>query len=82
MKKKNKKLDKWFLLTWKRFGMIVIAWFLAGIFHNLFYALFFNYFQSTGGDEPFFFILAVIVIPIYVLICIIYSLVNVKKYKK
>jgi len=80
MKKQNK-LDKWFLLTWKKAWIIIISWFLAFVLHNLVYALFFNYFESTGGDEPFFFIIAVIVIPIYFILCFIYTLIKMIKNK-
>lgn len=79
MKKKN--LDKWFLLTWKRLWIIIVGWFLAIVLHNLVYALFYNYFQSTGGDEPFFFILATILIPLYFIVCFIYALIKMIKNK-
>ncbi len=78
---KNKQLDKWFLLTWKKFWIIIVAWFLAFVLHNLVYALFFNYFQSTGRDEAFFFIIANILIPLYFLICFIYTLIKMIKNK-
>lgn len=82
MKKKQKKqFDKWFLLTWKRLLVIIGAWFLAFILHNLIYALFSNYFNSHGGDEPFFFIISTIVIPIYFLFCFIYTLIKMIKNK-
>ena len=82
MKKKQKnKFDKWFLLTWKKAWIIVVAWFLAVVLHNLIYALFYNYFQSTGGDEPFFFILATIVIPLYFIVCFVYTLVKMIRNK-
>jgi len=74
--KKKKNLDKWFLLTWKKIWIIIVGWFLAIVLHNLVYGLFYNYFQSTGGDEPFFFIVAIIVIPIYFVFCFIYTLIK------
>ena len=80
-KKKENKLDKWFLLTWKKLLIIVGVWVLAVILHNLVYAIFFNYFQSTGGDEPFFLIIVAFVMPIYVLVCVIYSLIKKIKNK-
>ncbi len=79
MKRKN--LDKWFLLDWKKIWIIVGGWFLAMILHNLIYALFYNYFQSTGGDEPFFFILATILIPLYFIFCFVYTLIKMIKDK-
>ena len=82
MKKKQKKqLDKWFLLTWRKVWIIVVGWFLAVVLHNLVYAMFRTYFDSHGGDEPFFFILATIVIPIYFIICFIYTLIKMIKDK-
>ncbi len=73
---KRKKLDKWLLLTSKKFLIIIGAWILAMVLHNLIYALFFNYFSSTGGDEAFFFIIAVIIIPLYFIFCFIYTFIK------
>ena len=53
-----------------------MSWFVAVMLHNLIYGLFKSYFDATGGDEPVFFIIAIILIPIYVLIAIVYSLVK------
>ncbi len=75
MKKQNK-LNKWFLLTWRKVWIILVAWFLSVVLHNLVYGLFKNYFDSHGGDEPFFFIAAIFIIPLYTFICVIYSLVK------
>lgn len=63
-------LHTYLRLTWKRVLLIAGAWVLAVIMHNLLYALFFS---NTGGDEPFFFILAVIVIPLYFIASLVYS---------
>jgi len=79
--KKQTKLDKLFLLTWKKTWIIVVSWFLAVVLHNLVYAIFKNCFDSLGVDEPFFFIIAIFVIPIYVLVCVIYSLIKLIKSK-
>jgi len=57
-------LDKWLFLTWRKLLVIVAAWVLSVVLHNAVYALFHNYF-GPGGDEPVFFIFAVIVIPLY-----------------
>ena len=81
MKKKN--WNKWLLLTWKKVLFIVIAWIVAIVLHNLVYALFIILFGENfwiGGDEPFFFILAIIVIPAYFVICVVYSL--IKRFKR
>jgi hypothetical protein len=83
MKKKKKvsRFDKYFLLSWKKLGLIILAWFLAVILHNLVYGLGIYFFGSDfwgpGGDEALFFILAIIVIPLYFLVMIIYSLVKI-----
>jgi len=56
------------LLSWRKAWLIVVGWSLLVVLHNAVYALF-------GIEEAFFFILAIIVMPIYVLIAAIYSLV-------
>ena len=78
-KKRKNKLDKWFLLTWKRVWIIIVSCFAAIMLHNIIYGLFKNYFDSHGGDEPFFFIIAIFIIPIYVLVCVIYSLIELAR---
>ena len=82
VRKRISNLDKYFLLSGKRIFIIMIAWFVAVILHNLVYGLFKNYFDSHGGDEAFFFIIAIIVIPIYFIIGVFYSLVYIIKNKK
>ena len=68
--------DKLFLLTWKKLLLIPGAWFLCVLLHNAIYGLFQSFFEP-GGDEPFFFLLAVVVIPIYTLACLVFSAVRV-----
>ncbi|MCD6302253.1 MAG: hypothetical protein J7M15_01865 [Anaerolineae bacterium] len=68
--------DKYLLLNWKRILLIIGAWVLAVILHNLIYGLFQSYFDVSGGDEPFFFILAVIVIPLYALVALVYTIIR------
>ncbi|MBV7331520.1 hypothetical protein KFU94_25450 [Chloroflexi bacterium TSY] len=70
-------LDRWLLLDWKRFFLIVVAWASAVILHNLIYALFVDYF-GPEGDEAIFFILAVIVIPAYFVLALAYT--AIRKY--
>ena len=65
----KKEFDKYFLLSWRKAWIIVVGWFVAIMLHNLIGALF-------GIEEALFFIIAVVLIPIYVLIAIIYSLVK------
>jgi hypothetical protein len=70
-----KNLDKWFLLSWKKVAIIIIAWIASVILHNLVYVIFSDYFNATiGGDEPFFFLIAIFVIPLYVVVLIIYTI--------
>jgi hypothetical protein len=67
--------DKLFLLTGKKLLFIPAAWILCVILHNAIYGLFRSFFEP-GGDEPFFFLLAVLVIPLYTIACLLYSLVR------
>ena len=46
---------------------------LCVILHNLIYGLFQSFFEP-GGDEPFFFLLAMVVIPLYTIACLVYSI--------
>jgi membrane protein DedA with SNARE-associated domain len=85
-RKTKSKFDKWFLLSWKKFFGIVIAWFLAVFLHNAVYALGIYFggenFWGPNGDEAFFFIIALIVIPIYFLISVVYTLIKKIKMAK
>ena len=67
--------DKLFWLSWKKLLLIPAAWVLCVILHNAIYGLFQSYF-GPGGDEPFFFLLAVVVIPLYTIVSLLYSLVR------
>ena len=77
-------LKKFLILT----GASAIGIPIGVILHNLFYALFIVWFgadfwERTGlGDEPFFFILALIVCPIAFLVGVIGSIVLFIKKKK
>lgn len=70
-------MDKFFRLNWKRVLIIIVAWLAAVILHNAVYALFFNYFNRTGGDEPVFFMLAVFVIPLYFVVSLVYTAIRI-----
>ncbi len=59
--------DKFFSLNLKRLGLIVLAWFVSVVLHNFISSIF-------GFEEPVFFILAVIVIPIYFFVSVFYTL--------
>jgi hypothetical protein len=67
--------NKLFSLTFKKTGLIILAWILAIILHNLFFALF-------NIEEAAFFILATIVIPLYFLACLFYSIWKLIKTKR
>ncbi|MHA1190875.1 MAG: hypothetical protein ACTSP9_01095 [Promethearchaeota archaeon] len=71
-----KNLDKWFLLSWKKVAIILIAWIASVILHNIIYAIFYDYYNAIGGDEAFFFLIAIFVIPLYLLVSIIYTIIN------
>jgi len=79
MKKGKKKFDKWFLFTWKKILIIVISWFLAVILHNLFYALSEISGKNLAIGEVFFLIVASILIPLYFIMCLVYSLIKMIK---
>ena len=64
-----------FLLSWKKLWIIVVGGFLSILLHNLIEAL-------LGIEEVFFFILVVFVLPIYMTIAVIYSLILIKRKKK
>lgn len=74
VKKQKYRFDKYFLLNWKKLYLVVIAWIVAVVMHNFVYGLFKAYFDAHGGDEPFFFIIAIFIIPAYFLISFIYTL--------
>lgn len=68
--------DKLLRLTWKKVAAIFVAWLSAVLLHNAVYALFRDSF-GPGGDEPFFFLLAVIVIPAYFSVSVVYTLARI-----
>jgi hypothetical protein len=61
MKGKN-----FFLLTWKKMWIIVVAGFVSTILHNLISGL-------MGTEEGFFFIIVIFVIPAYLLITVVFT---------
>ena len=64
--------DLWFLLSWRKAALILAAWVTCVVLHNLTYALLLKYW-GLKGDEPFFFLLAVVVIPLYALAALAYT---------
>jgi hypothetical protein len=78
VQKKNKienKIDKFLLLNWKKAGIGLIIFVVAVVLHNLIYAFALNFF-GIEFEEAFFFLLAVIGVPIYFLISFIYTLIK------
>lgn len=54
-------------LNWKRILLIIGTFIVSAVLHNVVYAI-------TGIEEAFFFIIAVIVIPLYFIVSLIYTL--------
>jgi hypothetical protein len=73
--KKKRNLDKYLLLSWKRILIIIAAWFISVILHNIIYMLITYFNPAFEGDEAFFFIIAVIVIPVYFVISVVYTII-------
>lgn len=67
--KSKKRSQKFLLLTWKSFFVMAIAWLLSVSLHNFVSGL-------INKEEPFFFILAVIIIPAYFIISLIYTIIK------
>lgn len=65
--------DRWLLLTSTKVLLFVAAWLACVILHNVVYALFRDSF-GPGGDEPFFFLLAVLVLPAWFLGALVYTI--------
>jgi len=56
------------LLSWKKLFFIIVLWIISVLLHNLVSAI-------LGMEEAVFFIIAVFLIPIYIIISIVYSLI-------
>ena len=68
-------MKRFFLLDWNNLIILFVAEVISIIFHNLIYSIF-------NIEEPVFFFLAVIIIPLYLLISIIYTFFEYHKLKK
>jgi len=73
-------LDNLFRLTLKRLFLIVAAWVLCVVLHNVVYALFQDFF-GPHGDEPVFFLLAIVVIPLYFVLSLAYTVVQLLRHR-
>ncbi len=78
----HKGLRRAFLLA----GISAVAMPISAILHNVLYALLIKWFGEdilnklgSGGDEPFFFILAVIVFPVLFIVSATYGIVTITK---
>ena len=67
--------DKLFLLHLKKSLYVIIIWAFAIIFHNLIYIL-------ADRDEDLLLALAIYVIPVYLLISVVYTLVKHKRVER
>ncbi len=76
MKRRKNKISEFFLLSWKKTAIALIIWILAVFLHNMVYAFIVGILKIDIADEPFFFIIAVFIIPAYFLISIIYTLIK------
>jgi len=66
------KAEDLFLLNWKKILTLLIAWTVAVVLH-----LMIDYF--FGINELFLLLFAVAVIPLYLVVCLLYSISNKKK---
>jgi hypothetical protein len=69
-----KNIENIFLLRAKNILIIILAWFASIVLHNAIYGIF-------GIEEAVFFIVAVIVIPIYFAVSFIYSFIKILRGK-
>jgi len=80
MRKRKNKFDKYFLLTGKRIFWLMVAWFLAVILHNLVSAFFIGV-LGIDFEEPVFFIIANMIIPLYFIVGAVYSIIWIVRSK-
>ena len=68
-RKTKSRFDKYFLLSWRKVWIVVVGGFVSILLHNLIFAF-------LGFEEAVFFIIVIFILPIYVLLVLIYSLVK------
>ncbi len=66
--------DSLFRLTWKKLLLTIVAWIFCVVMHNVVYALCRDFF-GPDGDEPFFIFLAIVVIPLYFVVAVGYTVI-------
>jgi hypothetical protein len=67
--------DQYLLLSWKTL-LIIPAWVLSVVLHNLVYGLFIEGFDRVGHDEWVFFFMATLVIPLFFIISLVYTMIK------
>lgn len=89
VKKKEKGMQGWLKKFLLLTGASAVGFPVFAVLHNLVYGLFIYFFGQDfwdrigpGGDEPFFFILAVIVCPLGFLVGVIGTIILLKKAKR
>ena len=73
--KSKNKTDKYFLLSWRKLWIIIMTGFVSIILHNAIYALF-------NFEEAAFFIIVVILVTLYLILSVLYTLFRIIKKKK
>ncbi len=71
-------LKRFLLLT----GASAAGIMISIVLHNITFALFADFWESSGGDEPFFFILGLVVLPIAFVIGVFGSIALMARSKK
>jgi len=69
------KVNKFFLLSWRKLWILVVSGFFSIILHNLISGL-------LKVEEAFFFIIVVFIIPIYFLISVLFTGANYLRKKR
>ena len=75
MKKQENKISEFFTITWKKTAIALMIWIIAVFFHNMVYAFFVGV-LGIEFEDVIFFIIAVIIIPLYFIISIIHTLIK------
>ena len=73
--KSKSRFDTWFLLRWRKFGILVLLWLFSVAMHNFYFAIF-------GYEEAVFFIIAVFLVPLYFVVMVVYTIVWVVRKRK
>ena len=68
------KIGKYFLINWDTLLSIIVAWAVAVFMHNLIYSIW-------KIEEPFFFVVGVFIIPLYLIVSLFYSIYHYRNKK-